>query len=158
MVITLAKDQFIDALHDDETKLKIRQHRPQTLQRSLELALELESYNLAGRHRSRHVREVRLERGPRQRVRNAGDVDSGTLQKLKECLDALQSNLKSGGAVARETDKHKGERRAKATCWGCKQKGHYRWECTQQPKLEGDGSNPEAPTSSAPQQTSGNGQ
>ena len=61
MVMTLSKDQFIDSLHDDEMKVKIRQLRPQTLQRALEIALELESYSLAGRQRSRPVREARLE-------------------------------------------------------------------------------------------------
>jgi hypothetical protein len=55
MITTLARDQFIDALHDDDTKLRIRQLRPQTLQRTLEIALELESYSLAGKQKGRIV-------------------------------------------------------------------------------------------------------
>ena len=57
MVMTLAKNQFLDALQDNDMKLRIRQLRPQNLQRVLETALELESYCLAGRQRSRPVRE-----------------------------------------------------------------------------------------------------
>ena len=47
MILTLAKDQFIDALDDDDMELRIRQLRPQ---QSLEYTLEQESYSLAGRH------------------------------------------------------------------------------------------------------------
>ena len=45
----LAKDQFIDALADEEMRLRIRQNRPETLRGALVAALQLESYQLAGR-------------------------------------------------------------------------------------------------------------
>ena len=57
MIETLAKDQFIDALHED-TRLKLRQRRPGSLREALETALELESYQLASR-RTKPVWEVR---------------------------------------------------------------------------------------------------
>ena len=44
---TLAKDQFIDAIPDEETRIKVRQGRPKNIQGALEIALELESYRLA---------------------------------------------------------------------------------------------------------------
>ena len=43
MIETLAKDQFIDALHEDNLSLKLRQSRLGTLHQTL----ELESYQLA---------------------------------------------------------------------------------------------------------------
>ena len=43
----LARDQFVDALLDEDTRLRIKQERPQTLRRALETALELESFNIA---------------------------------------------------------------------------------------------------------------
>ena len=49
MIETLAKDQFIDALHDEDMRLKLRQSRPETLRRAVETALELESCQLASR-------------------------------------------------------------------------------------------------------------
>ncbi|EDO35082.1 predicted protein [Nematostella vectensis] len=45
----LARNQFIDALTDEETKLRVRQGRPRTIQHALEIALELESYALASK-------------------------------------------------------------------------------------------------------------
>lgn len=93
MVMALAKDQFIDALQDEDTKLRIRQLRPETLQQALESALELESYYLAGRQK-RAVREVRLEGQPRRRPRNQGRgniAQSKVLEKLQECIEVFQN-------------------------------------------------------------------
>ena len=50
---TIARDNFIDALQDDDMRLKIRQARPKSLQSALENALELESFQMASRQRSR---------------------------------------------------------------------------------------------------------
>lgn len=40
---TLAKDQFVDAIVDEEIRMKVRQGRPKNVQCALEVALELES-------------------------------------------------------------------------------------------------------------------
>ena len=61
MLELLAKDQFIDSLTDEDTKLKIRQSRPDSLQQALEAALELESYQLATRQRTSIVRAAQLD-------------------------------------------------------------------------------------------------
>ena len=89
MITTLAKDQFIDALQDGDTRLRIRQLRPPTLQRALELALEMESCNLAGRQRGPAVREVRVEATGRRRPPSSTSQGK-VLEKLQECLQALQ--------------------------------------------------------------------
>ena len=52
----LATDHFIDALYKEDLRLRIRQARPQSLQVALETALELESFQLASRHRTRMLR------------------------------------------------------------------------------------------------------
>ena len=49
----LARDHFIDALTDEDLRLRIRQAKPQSLQEALEIALELESFQLASKHRNR---------------------------------------------------------------------------------------------------------
>ena len=61
MIKVLAKDQFIDALHDEEMQLKVCQSRPSTLCQALEASLELESFQLASRQRVRIAREAVLE-------------------------------------------------------------------------------------------------
>jgi hypothetical protein len=52
----LARDHFIDALYEEDLRLRVRQARPPSLQVALETALELESFQLASRHRTRMFR------------------------------------------------------------------------------------------------------
>ena len=40
----LAKEQFIDTILNGDTRLRLKQSKPQSLQAALELAMELESY------------------------------------------------------------------------------------------------------------------
>ena len=62
MVEVLAKDQFVNALPEEDMCLQIRQSCPTVLRAALETALELESYQLASKQRARVVREVQLEK------------------------------------------------------------------------------------------------
>ena len=55
MVEVLAKDQFVDALPDEDMRLHIRQNKPTTLRDALSLGLELESYQIASRQRTKLV-------------------------------------------------------------------------------------------------------
>lgn len=63
MVELLGIDHFIDALHDEEIRLKLRQSSPKTLREAVQTALELESFHLASRQRPRPVREVKVDHG-----------------------------------------------------------------------------------------------
>ena len=54
----LAKEQFIDAILDGDTRLRLKQSKPQSLWAALELAMELESYRLASHQRDLQVREM----------------------------------------------------------------------------------------------------
>ena len=49
MMEVLGIDHFIDALHEEEMRLKLRQSRPKTLREAVQTALELESFHLASR-------------------------------------------------------------------------------------------------------------
>ena len=61
MIKVLAKDQFVDALHNEEMRLKVCQSWPSTLHQALEASLELESFELASRRGPRVAREAILE-------------------------------------------------------------------------------------------------
>jgi len=134
MISTLAKDQFIDALHDDDSRLRIRQLRPQTLQGALEIALEMESYAMADKQKRRTVRELRLESTSRRRFSNrTGNTQSGKsvlLHKLQECLEALQKQQQPVDLPSR---KKEGLRHVEVSCWQCGKKGHYKRDCRQPP-------------------------
>lgn len=159
MVLTLAKEQFIDALQDEDTKLRIRQLRPQNLQQALETALEMESYYLAGRQR-RSVREAHLETRPggQQQYRGRGNIaESKVLEKLQECMEVFQNCMEEKGAVPWMDKSRSNRRNRTVTCWGCRQKCHYRQECSSQKLTESSGDKTDPPTqASSSVQLSGN--
>ena len=80
LIDTLARDQLIDSLPDDDMRLRFRQERPPTLQRALELALELESFRLANRQQ-----RTRVSRGTKlQEEVKPQDVTTTTLDIAKK--------------------------------------------------------------------------
>ena len=87
MVEVLAKDQFVDALPDEDTRLRIRQNKPATLRDALGTALELESYRLASKQKAWFVRGAQLEDVyPVQRQMS----EPGTSDVLQQLVEALR--------------------------------------------------------------------
>ena len=92
MVIVLAKDQFIDALPDEDTRLRIRQSRPTSLRQALETAMELESFAIASKE-AKQVLEVHLARKGSnvvEHVSHLESVEDELLKQLEACIKALQ--------------------------------------------------------------------
>lgn len=54
----LAKEQFIDAILDGDTGLRLKQSKLQSLWAALELAMEIESYRLTSCQRDLHVHKM----------------------------------------------------------------------------------------------------
>lgn len=59
---TLTKDQFVEALPDEELRLRVAQSRPHSLRTALGVSLQIEAFSLAGRRRATHVRMVQGSR------------------------------------------------------------------------------------------------
>ena len=133
MVEVLAKDQFVDALPDEDMRLRIRQNKPATLRDALGTALELESYQLASKQKARFVREAQLEeKHPVQcRMTNQGAKEQ-TGDVLQHLVDALRQVTK-GPSRPRHFPPPRKERnqsdRSNLVCWECKERGHRRREC-----------------------------
>ena len=126
MVIILAKDQFIDALPDEETRLRITQSRPTSLREALETAMELESYAIASK-KAIQVREVHL-------VRNSDAQDSESIEELlkqfETCVKVLQRGKKGKKhTTAREKKAQPDAAKKRGVCWGCGLPGH---NCTKE--------------------------
>ena len=136
MVATLAKDQFIDALHDDDMQLKIRQLRPTTVQRALEIALELESYSMASKQKGRAVPEAHVWRQHPGSPLLLRQVTRLSRQFCRNCRSAWK--LFSSSSSSRPP----GSNRSRGTCWRCRERGHYKRACPQ----PAAGSTGDAPT------------
>ena len=165
MVEVLARDQFIDALPDEEFRLRLRQNKPATLQEALEQALELESIYQANRQRSKVVREIQLESTPAAQVNNIR-LEEGVLETLQRLLDAIQQcTSRPMGNQRPGNQRGRGSRatgRKPLVCWTCKKEGHIQRFCTAQVPVENEGQSfqpSEANQDGAsPQIQSGNGQ
>ena len=132
MVGVLAKDQFVDALPEEDMRLRIRQSRPATLRAALETALELESYQLASKQRARVVREVQLEKQPiqqQERTPSKQNVNADLLQQLVEALTQRLCQEPAGSTPQRFRREKAQGGRSNLICWNCEQKGHRRKDC-----------------------------
>ena len=94
MIVVLAKDQFIDALPDEDMCLRIRQSRPPTLQQALETALELESYSMASK-RAKPVIEVHLEKESHNKETKP-EAGSDIIAQLEKFEKNLQQGSRKG--------------------------------------------------------------
>jgi hypothetical protein len=136
----LARDQFVDALLDEDTRLRIKQERPKTLRKALEAGLELESFQIAARQRLKVSRETDLLRaarpsGTEQKEQGKyNQLEEGKLEmtkilerlekSMKLCLDGVLAAVK----VQRRSPKEPG-------CWNCGDLNHIRRTC---PKSRND--------------------
>ncbi len=104
--------------------------------------MELESYDLASRQRSKAVREARLDNRPnsgfRKRRHSPEDATTGVLEKLQQCMDTMERvAAKVAGASGQRAfpqgdhgRRELSQRRSKTvTCWSCGEQGHIRREC-----------------------------
>jgi len=98
MVEVLAKDQFVDALQDEDMRLRIRQNKPAMLRDALRLALELESYQLASRQRPKLVRETHLEGSlyQQQTTTPGATLPTDVLQQLVQAIQQCGKEPRRG--------------------------------------------------------------
>ena len=140
MVEVLAKDQFVDALPEEDMRLHIRQNRLATLRAALETALELESYQLASKQRARFVREVQLEKQPVQLQQEhakpkESNLNADVLQQLVEALKHCCPEAVGSTPHRSRRERAQGGR-SNLVCWNCEQKGHRRKDCPELKKEE----------------------
>ena len=116
MLEALAKDQFVDAVHDDDIRLRIAQSRPTTLRQALEIALELESFVLANKRRSRYVREVRIDE-----LRYGSTSQVGPWNGVLDQLKALTQEMRNfTGEYVQQRGRGTRTPASPKKCWTCR--------------------------------------
>jgi hypothetical protein len=133
LVDTLARDQFVDCLPDDDMRLRLRQERPQTLQRALELALELESFQLANRqHRVRISRGTKLQEEAKPSSTSPSRLDiaqrmEAASHQIAQSMKKLEVLIENRWKANQKSPRSRVPRDGK--CWECGAEGHFRKDC-----------------------------
>ena len=121
----LAKEQFIDAILDGDTRLRLKQSRPQSLRAALTLAMELESYRLASRQREFQARGVNCDTVEGTSTEKPDRDECRRDDVLAQVKGLLAEVVSSQGRVQpnqRDWD-------TRPQCWGCGKRGHIKRNC-----------------------------
>ena len=107
LIDTLALDHFIDSLLDSETRLRLRECSPKTIQEAETLAVKLEAQRLADRQRSKTVGSLRETSEDRN--------FSNDLRKLSETVKGLVESVEYLQKKREQTDLHPGNEHGNST-------------------------------------------
>ena len=153
----LAMDHFIDALHNSESRLRLKQNKPRNLDEAVCMAIELEAFQKAeaeqtGTTGTKYIRMTATDEVSRLQKKIA--VLERQLNRLQEDRrahmmwpsKAVNQNLRRDRK--NDLDQHvKGQSRMKkeVRCWKCNQTGHFQARCKykseNQKKEESENSN-----------------
>ena len=94
---TLAKEQFIDALHSSDMRLRVKQARPSDLNDAVRHAVELEAYNRAEKRKTEDEGYLRSTNAMEQKTStdSKSDSQSDKFEALTNTLQLIQKELKS---------------------------------------------------------------
>ena len=92
---TLAKEQFIDALHSSEIRLRVKQARPSDLNDAVRHAVELEAYNRAERKKQDGQWYLLSANASESRSPEQSDSNITSMESLTKTLKLIQDELKS---------------------------------------------------------------
>ena len=107
LIVTLALDHFIDSLLDSETRIRLRECSPDTIQEAETLAVKLEAQRLADRQRSKNVGSL-CETSEDRNFSNDMRKLSETVKELVESVEYLQKKREP-------TDFHQGNEHGNST-------------------------------------------
>ncbi|CAG2215708.1 unnamed protein product [Mytilus edulis] len=136
---TLAREQFLDSLVDSEMRIRIKQSRPENLNQTICLAVELEAFYKAERKYDTgrgHLRATCTEPNESyDKMAKMMEDFSTKIESLQKDLDNFKSDM-----TRKDSDTNMPGWKDKIQCYNCGRFGHFRNEC-RAPKKPYNGSN-----------------
>ncbi|KAK3084984.1 hypothetical protein FSP39_022391 [Pinctada imbricata] len=127
---TLAMENFIEALHNSDMRIRIKQSRPKNLNEAVCLAVELDAFNSTEKRRADTV----SVRAAESRVSNELspvlkfiEETNKALTDIRADIQSLKSN-KTLGNVRNGSDS-KSQGKTNLRCYYCNKEGHIKKKC-----------------------------
>ena len=133
IVETIALEHFIDALSDPDTKWRIQQTRPRTLDQAVRIAVELEAFQAANKQKStkKAVRAVTFKDSTTESNQEIEEVVNRMQRLMTEGLQALERQVNELKSDRHAPQNRNSRRPVTYTCYHCGEKGHIRTSCPQ---------------------------
>ncbi len=125
----LSRDQLVDALPDEDMHLRIKQERLESLQKALELVLELQWLYRTSRGTSFDTEKTH---GYRTEKKGNYSMVPKELAPVYEMVDRLEKSMHqclSDIVTAISKQRKPAPRSGKSGCWRCGKPGHIRRNC-----------------------------
>ena len=138
----LSKNHFIDAIPEADSRWHIQQSRPRSLDEAVRVAVELEAFQVAEKHRGTNKKTVRVvkesshtedDASQDQRLKRTEEAlvqMQQTFQALELKLENVCDNIqqKENTVTRRESDRKRKDWKP-IECYHCGEPGHKRPEC-----------------------------
>ena len=146
----LAVQHFIDAIKDEDDRLRLRKDTPCSMDEALSLACELEAFRLLDRHRRRSsvkvrsvdeaVREPDLFKAQLEMLRNDIQMQQQRQETqhvaLQQLVQNIQQPTQSMSLNTPGSQQRLPASRYSSRCWYCNESGHYRRNCPKYKSLK----------------------
>jgi hypothetical protein len=119
---SLAMDQFLDALRDEDVRKEVLMSRPTGLRQALETAIQVESISSYKRPASRLVRSAAIEDHTEEEIKCAA-IRTPTRDPIQDDPKFLMKEILS------ELRSWKLTKRPEIKCWRCGENGHIQAQC-----------------------------
>ena len=145
---TLAKEQFIDALHSSDIRLRVKQARPSDLNDAVRHAVELEAFHRTERKKQEGQGYLFSANASDPKPQEKSDITISKMDQLTETLQLIQNELKSlktqrpGYKRYKPQGQWRPNQRApgsprKRECYRCGSTEHFIKDCNQKPPEAG---------------------
>jgi len=144
----LVKDHFIDAITDSEMRWHVVHSRPGTVQEALNIATELEAFQVSERQRNRVNRHSAYAVSSHVVEKQGTSIESTLIDILqeikrdreeqKQLLQEFVRRMTDFSGSGRRSVSHSRDGSREIQCWNCGELGHVSLECRRRLSQSGD--------------------